>query len=278
MRSEGLGAFRCIGLRSGVILRLSLGEDGYVDDRCHPAQDVAGLGTAQNVVERRPHEQLLIEWFGKSRATEPDGTPAVLYRGEHGLLVDGVYLQSRLNSLSFTADRDAASTYALSPNNRLDIVAEAPRVTLVHLKIENPIIENNSDPFIELSDLVEKLGRTEAKRIALKFDNDIQYTCNWVENYAREYGSVAELLEKKPNELKNLYFDAYKFLDDIAEIERLKEAGYDGAIHIGNGETATVLEYRVFNLHQVRSALTGRSMFPRSGRTVGCNLSYNANP
>jgi hypothetical protein len=146
------------------------------------------------------------------------------------------------------------------------------------LKIENPIIENNSDPFIELSDLVEKLGRTEAKRIALKFDNDIQYTCNWVENYAREYGSVAELLEKKPNELKNLYFDAYKFLDDIAEIERLKEAGYDGAIHIGNGETATVLEYRVFNLHQVRSALTGRSMFPRSGRTVGCNLSYNANP
>jgi hypothetical protein len=242
-------------------------EDGY-EDGYHPAEDVTGLGTAQNIVEPRPHEQPLIEWFGQSRATEPDGTPAVLYRGEHGALVDGEYLQSRLNNLSFTADRGAANTYALSPNNsQLDSVAEAPRVTPAHLKIENPIIENHSDPFIDLSHLAYKLGRREAKRIALKFDNDIRYTGNWDDNYAREYGSVAQLLKKKPNELKNLYFNAHKFLDDIAEIERLKEAGYDGAIHIGNGETASVLEYRVFNPRQVRSALSGRSMFPRSGRT-----------
>jgi ADP-Ribosyltransferase in polyvalent proteins len=220
----------------------------------------------RDAVEPRLHEQPLIEWFGQSRATERDGTPAVLYRGEHGALIDGEYLQSRLNSLSFTADPDAANTYALSPNNsRLDNIAEAPRVTPVHLKIENPIIENRNDPFIDLSHLADKLGRREAKRIALKFDRDIQYTGNWDSNYASEYDSVAQLLKEKPGELKNLYFNAHKFLDDPVEIKRLKKAGYDGAIHIGNGETATVLEYRVFSPRQVRSALSGRSMCnPRS--------------
>jgi ADP-Ribosyltransferase in polyvalent proteins len=242
--SKGRRAFRSTRRRSDVRDGLVFAEDGHVED-----------------------EQPLIEWFGQSRATEPDGTPAVLYRGEHGALVDDEYLQSRLNSLSFTADRDAANTYALSPNNsQFDSVAEAPRVTPVHLKIENPIIENHSDPFIDLSHLADKLGRREAKRIALKFDRDIRYTGNWEDNYAREYGSVAQLLKKKPNELKNLYFNAHKFLDDITEIERLKEAGYDGAIHIGNGETASVLEYRVFNPRQVRSALSGRSMFPQRNR------------
>lgn len=247
-------------------------EDSYMQCIGQRIQGMPVGGTDQNAVQPRPHELPLIEWFGQSRARGPGGAPAVLYRGEHGALVDGEHLQSRGNSLSFTADRDAANTYALSPNDsQLDRVAEAPRVTLVHLKIENPIIENHNDPFIELSHLVEKLGRREAKRIALKFDNDIQHTGNWEENYAREADGVAKLLKKKPNELENLYFNAYKFLDDIAEIERLKKAGYDGAIHIGNGETAGSLEYRVFSSRQVRSVLSGRSMFSRSERAMGCN-------
>ncbi len=235
-----------------------------MEDRDHPAGDVTGLGTARGVVSPRIHEQPLTEWFGQSRAIKSDGTPAVLYRGEHGALVEGEYSQSRFNSLSFTDDSDAASTYAMSPNNnQLDRTAEAPRVTPVHLRIENPIIENRNDPFIDLSHFADKLGCREAKRIARKFDRDIQYTGNWNNNYASEYDSVAQLLKEKPDELKNLYFNAHKFLDDPVEIERLKKAGYDGAIHIGNGETATSLEYRVFDLRQVRSALSGRSIFRR---------------
>jgi hypothetical protein len=229
-----------------------------MQNRDHPAQDVTCLGTKQGVVAPRTQEQLLIEWFGQSRAVNPDGTAAVLYRGEHGALVKGEYLQTRLNSLTFTADRDAANTYAMSPNNNLlDSTAEAPRVTPVHLRIENPIIENRSDPFIDLSHLADKLGYKEAKRIALKFDVDIRYTGNWDDNYASEYESVAQLLKERPNELKNLYFNAHRFLDDLEEIERLKRGGYDGAIHVGNGETATSLEYRVFDPHQVRSVLSG---------------------
>ena len=157
----------------------------------------------RDAVEPHPHQHSLAEWFGQSRAVNPDGTPAVLYRGEHGALVEGEYPQSRFNSLSFTDDSDAASTYAMSPNNnQFDITAEAPRVTPVHLRIENPIIENRNDPFIDLSHLVDKLGRREAKRIALKFDRDIQYTGNWDNNYASEYDSVAQLLKEKPDELK----------------------------------------------------------------------------
>jgi hypothetical protein len=234
-------------------------DDGNVEDGDRPARDTTSLGTVRSVVAPRSQEHSLTEWFGQSRAVNSDGTAAVVYRGEHGSLVEGEYPHSRLDSLSFTDDSDAASTYAMSPNNQLDIIAEAPRVTPVHLRIENPIIENRNDPFIDLSHLADKLGRREAKRIALKFDRDIQHTGNWDINYASEYDSVAQLLKKKPSKLKNLYFNAHKFLDDPVEIERLKKAGYDGAIHIGNGETATSIEYRVFDQRQVRSALSGRS-------------------
>jgi hypothetical protein len=209
-----------------------------------------------------------MEWFGQSKASKPDGTPAVLYRGEHGANARSERSQSRLNSLSFVEDRDAANIYAMSPNNsRLDYLAEAPRITPVHLMIENPIIENRDDPFIDLSLLADKLGRREAKRIAIKFDNDIRYTGNWDVNYASRYSSAVELLKEKPDEFKNLYFSAYKFLDDPVEVERLKRAGYDGAIHVGNGETATSLEYRVFYSCQVRSAICGRRIFWRDGAT-----------
>jgi hypothetical protein len=234
----------------------------------YPNRVVARFYTVQDVVVLRSPERRLTEWFGLSKAITPSGTPAVLYRGEYGVLAESEYLQSRLNSLSFTEDREAANTYAMFPNNsQLDKIAEAPRITLAYLKIENPIIENRNDPFIELSHLADKLGRREATRIAVKFDNDIRYTGNWDNNYSGKYNSVLELLEERPNELKNLYFNAHKFLDDPVEIERLKKAGYDGAIHLGNGETASSLEYRVFYSHQVKSALSGRCMFWRGGET-----------
>ncbi len=229
---------------------------------------VTDFGPAQGAVAPRTPEQRLTKWFGQSRAIEPDGTPAILYRGDYGARAGSDYLQSHLNSLSFTEDRDAANIYAMSPDySQFGGVAEAPRITPVYLKIENPIIENRNDPFIDLSHLAEKLGRREAKRIALRFDDDIRHTGNWDENYASGYCSVAQLLKERPDELKNLYFNAHKFLDDPLEVRRLSRAGYDGAIHIGNGETATSLEYRVFDSRQVRSALSGRTIFWRGGKT-----------
>ena len=129
------------------------------DEEDHPDRVVADFGTAQGVVVPRTPEQRLAEWFGQSRAIKPDGKPAILYRGEHGARVESEHLQSRLNSLSFAEDWDAANTYAMSPNNsQLDNIAEAPRITPAHLKIENPIIENRNDPFVDFSHLADKFG------------------------------------------------------------------------------------------------------------------------
>ena len=92
-------------------------------------------------------------------------------------------------------------------------------------------------------------------RIAKKFSSDIEYTGNWDENYAGKYASVADLLKRRPQELKNLYFDTFKYLNDPEEVALLRKKGYDGAIHVGNGETSTSTEYRVFDPSQVRSAI-----------------------
>jgi hypothetical protein len=195
------------------------------------------------------------DWFGKSLATNPDGSPAVVYRGEHGRPPKNQF-HSRLNSLSFSADPAAASTYAMQPNVYKDI-ARAPRVSPAHLKIEKPIIKNLNDPFIHLAHLEKELGVKEAMRIAKKFSSDIEYTGNWDENYVGKYASVADLLKRHPQELKKLYFAAFKYLDDPKEVALLRKNGYDGAIHVGNGETSTSTEYRVFDLSQVRSAIKG---------------------
>jgi len=206
------------------------------------------------------------DWFGKSLVTNPDGTPAVVYRGEHGTPPKGRQFHSRLNSLSFSADPAAASTYAMYPNARKD-VAQAPRVSPVYLKIENPII-NLDHPFIDLAHLKEVLGVKKAMRIANKFFDDIEYTSNWDENYAGKYASVADLLKRRPQALKKLYFAAFKYLDDPKEVALLRKKGYDGAIHMGNGETSTSIEYRVFDPSQVISAITA---FVESG-AVGARL------
>ncbi len=185
-------------------------------------------------------------WFGKSHAINRDGAPAVVYRGEHGIPPKDQKFHSRLNSLSFCDDPAAASAYAMYPNVHKD-VAQAPRVSSVHLKIEKPIIKNLDDPFIDLAHLEKELGVEEAMRIAEKFSSDIEYTGNWDENYAGKYTSVVDLLKRHPQQLKNLYFDTFKYLDDPEEVALLQKKGYDGAIHIGNGETSASAEYRVFD-------------------------------
>lgn len=215
--------------------------------RLTPLTDIALICSDQ------PLDRKLQDWFGKSLATNPDGTPTVVYRGEHGAPPEGQQFHSRLNSLSFSADPAVASTYAMRPNVQKD-VAQAPRVSPVHLKIEKPIINNLEDPFIDLAHIEKELGQEEAMRIAKKFSSDIEYTGNWDENYAGKYASVADLLKRHPQELRNLYFDTFKYLDDPEEVSLLRKKGYDGAIHVGNGETSTSIEYRVFDPSQVRSA------------------------
>jgi hypothetical protein len=49
---------------------------------------------------------------------DAEGKPLVVFSGEHGAGHNGE-IQSRLGSISFTADRKVAETYSTSPNDRV---------------------------------------------------------------------------------------------------------------------------------------------------------------
>ncbi len=206
-------------------------------------------------------------WFGDSKVIDKEGRPLVVYRGEHG--EDSGKLQSRLGSLSF-GSRDIASIYATEPNNRKDIPA-SPRVMPVCLKIEKPFIGNEyQDPFLDLSWVEKQIGKEDAMRIARKFAGDIENTGNWMDdiNAGGKFDSVGDFLDKHPERLGDLYFDFYRFLDDKFEVERLKEAGFDGAIHDGNGESAGEIEYKVFDEFHVKSAIGNCGTFDQANSDI----------
>lgn len=181
----------------------------------------------------------------------------VVYRGEHGERApnDRAKVQTRLPSISFVNNRSTADLYSRRPNDRArDAEAKSPRVIEARLNIEKPVMDRADDPFIGLDDITKAVGIKEAKRIAVKFSDQIEATNNWDEEFSSKYDSVADLVAKKPSLLGTLYFDAYKYLDDAAEVSLLKSRGYDGAIHAGNGESADDVEYKVFSESQIEDA------------------------
>lgn len=197
----------------------------------------------------------LQNWFGDSKVTNAEGLPLVVYRGEHGDTLAGA-LRTTLPGFTFTGDREVASRYAMEPNDRLSFhYADLPRVIPAYLSIKNPVFFNLDDPFVEFSDLAELLGRPLAEKMARKHDNHVRNTGNWEENFADQFATVDELLDARPDALSALYVDAYVLLDDYAFVEAARSAGFDGAGHLGNGESALLMEYRVFDRSQIQSAI-----------------------
>ena len=186
---------------------------------------------------------------GTNMLLDDHGLPLLVYRGEHSQKPDGAVFHSRGNSLTF-GSLAAAELYSTRPNHVDDASAISPRIIPAHLRMSNPISVTPDDPFIELGLLAEKLGFEEATRIAVKFSDCVQNTGMWEDEYSASFANVATLLASKPEALSTLYFNAYEYLDDADEVDRLKEAGFDGAIHMGNGATHAEVEYRVFDARQ----------------------------
>lgn len=191
-------------------------------------------------------------WFGASVVRDGQGRPLVVFRGEHGPAAGDTGVSTMLGSITFTDAPAVAAVYAVQPNQR-GLVAVRPRVIGAYLRIENPIMDNRDDPFLELGLLEQRLGRDEAVRIARKFADRIEYTGNWIEGLAEEFESVGQMMDQQPHRVAELYFDAYPFLDDAEEVAKLRAAGFDGAVHVGNGESIDALEFRVFSVRQIKS-------------------------
>lgn len=179
---------------------------------------------------------------------EPITTTA--YRGEHGRRENGL-LQTRSHGYTFVKEFEIAQTYATSPNDHSES-AQDPRIVEAELTITKPLFNTPDDPFAELSEVAQKLGRDLATRMAIKHASHVENTGNWYEHFAQTFSGVEELLETQPAALDRLYLVAWCLLDDPEFVAAARQAGYDGAIHCGTGESACEVEYRVFDAEQVR--------------------------
>ncbi len=172
----------------------------------------------------------------------------VRYRGQYGESPD---IETKVGSISF-GDAEAASLYAQEPNVTTDVV-EAAKVFPSFLKIENPIINSPDDPFMDFSILSDAIGFDKAKAYFIKHEDGVMNTGNWEENFMDEYDSVADVPDSR---LPELYVESYTILDDPSAVEDMKAAGFDGAIHMGSGETFGQAEYKVFDESQIRSVFS----------------------
>lgn len=180
------------------------------------------------------------------------------WRGEHGpgydpLLGPKAYrFQSRLASLSFGPER-VARHYAVCPNMpKIDgMNGTSPRLIEAELTINRPIIFNKDDPFVEMADLIHKIGEQNAQTIALAHAPWFYQTNLWMSEISKLYPDMDSLLDHKPELLKTLYVQIYPLLDDTMVINTLRTLGFDGAIYPGSGPFPDELEYRVFDAQQI---------------------------
>lgn len=172
-----------------------------------------------------------------------------VFRGEHGPRENGL-LQTRCHGYTFVEEFEIAHTYAIEPNYYREQALD-PRVIEAVITIRNPVIRLPNDPFVDLKDVADKLGADLARRMAIKHAGHVENTNNWHENFSSTFAGVQELLETQPEALDRLYLEAYPLLDDPEFVAAARQAGYDGAIHIGSGVSACEYEYRVFSVEQI---------------------------
>lgn len=181
-------------------------------------------------------------------------TISVAYRGQHGNPGQTAgCLRSAVGSYTFSDSEHIAGIYARDPNNQeLAAIAVSPVVLHARLTMRQPLINDPSDPFVELSLIEETFGRVPATELALRYAHFIENTNNWAENYAGTFSDVQSLLSHDPSALSSLYLLAYPLLDDPRFVALAKSKGYDGAIHAGYGQGVDDIEYRVFDPSQVK--------------------------
>jgi len=185
----------------------------------------------------------------------PHDPDAVVYRGEFAFPgIDSI--MSWGQAIYFGTQR-TANVYAEMPNKPQYLEQGCTgRVYPVRLTINNPFINQPKNPYLDLDEFADRFGIDRAVSVALKFSDAIKDTANWQEriNPDGRYSSVMSYLYWDKANVKNLYFDAFRYFAEEMEIYWLRALGYDGAIHQGTGwGSAEEPEYCVFNKEQIRS-------------------------
>lgn len=202
--------------------------------------------------------------IGNTKVVNEYGEPVIVYRGQHRGDAGPEFLESTVASFSF-GDADIATAYAERPNYGDKFYwGKAPAVMPAYLKIENPFVNygchsnSSCEPFIDISTAIARLNLTQEEAFELaRFGSEgIQNTNNW-EEISEEFDvhSIDELIEQHPEKVPDLFFEIFYMLDDHRWVNRIKEAGYDGAIYGGSGENEAEAEYRIFDQSQAIPAI-----------------------
>lgn len=145
--------------------------------------------------------------------------------------------------------------------NKTGEIAMAPRITPAHLAIRNPVINKQEISFVDFGEIADAIGRHKSNRLFIELSGHVENTCNWMDNFSERYEKVADLLARKPSLMSELYVDAYPVFDSCQYVAWFSEAGFDGAIHAGSGETAGEAEYKVFSERQAMFAFSAEIPF-----------------
>ena len=191
------------------------------------------------------------DWMSSTHVVNQQREPLVVFRGQHGQC--NGQLQCLLASITFTADAAIASLYAESPNDPKALAAN-PFVTPAYLDISNPLFVQNDDPFVDASLLIDKLGRMTAEKYIRKYASRVEHSNFWETEIQPLFKNVDDFLNNHPERLGELFLEGWVLLDDFDFVQRALDAGFDGAISLGSGESAMSLEYRVFKAEQAKPA------------------------
>lgn len=243
----------------------------YINTAVKPALKEI-LGSQASRVDREPFEDWLhnvamgrvslSEQISKRFLnTQPifSGDDGLLYRGEHSSLESGL-LNSRLGLYSF-GDRDVAKHYAIHPNNRNDMV-ESPRIIEAELTLCNLFHYDPRSSFVDMVTLRDLCDHDDDWRdMAISLAVDLcanENTFHWLDNFDIDHENLTEqeairtlIDEQGVGVLEYLDVDAYRVFDRPDIVQKMKERGYDGVVHAGNGESAMTREVKVFYTDQI---------------------------
>ena len=242
-----------------------------------PVEQAAGgvVAAFRTVDGPRPPVDLLPH----SAIREPDGTIKVVFRGEHGPLVDDPFDATRLNTPSFTASPDVACVYATGSGQ----FSRHARVRACVLDIRNPLqLGNLQEDVVDFGMLRDALVATGKVT-----DTEVRWAWARSEGYLRHW-SVSELAKSPeqrddpqeyclgwPHTLEDIsdedYTESYRIADSLGFVQLAHQAGFDGFVYQGvftspdqfdrpmeqviaagyDNDLSMAMEYRPFHREQV---------------------------